>query len=127
MHLLTLLLATVALAEVQQPLVQLSSRKDVLTPEIDNFIVSVLKSWNSPAGVAVAIVQKNDDESWNIEKKGYGIAQADGSKVTEDTLFAIGSNSKVKIDALHNAFLNVYKLTLRLVIRCHFRRSFDLK
>ncbi|KAF9070759.1 beta-lactamase/transpeptidase-like protein [Rhodocollybia butyracea] len=96
MHLFTLFLLTAAtFAQLQEPLAQSSNRKDVLTPEIDNFIENVLKSWNSPAGVGVAVVQKNEDGTWNIEKKGYGVAKADGSKVTEDTLFAIGSNSKL--------------------------------
>ncbi|KAE9393922.1 hypothetical protein BT96DRAFT_790699, partial [Gymnopus androsaceus JB14] len=65
--------------------------QDVLSPEIDNFIAKILAEWNSPGGVGVAVVQKNEDGSWNVETKGYGVAKADGSNVTADTLFAIGS------------------------------------
>ncbi|KAJ3818843.1 beta-lactamase/transpeptidase-like protein [Lentinula raphanica] len=69
--------------------------KDVLTPQIDEFVEQVLSDWNSAGGVGISVVQRNEDGSWNVEKKGYGIARADGSKVTEDTLFSIGSNSKL--------------------------------
>ncbi|KAJ7766554.1 beta-lactamase/transpeptidase-like protein [Mycena maculata] len=33
--------------------------------------------------------------SWLVETKGYGIANANGTKVTPDTIFGIGSNSKL--------------------------------
>jgi hypothetical protein len=33
---------------------------------------------------------------WNVEIKGYRIAAANGTKVTENTRFGIGSNSKVR-------------------------------
>jgi CubicO group peptidase (beta-lactamase class C family) len=33
--------------------------------------------------------------TWNVEFGSYGTAQADGSPVTPDTLFAIASNSKL--------------------------------
>ncbi|KIK64017.1 hypothetical protein GYMLUDRAFT_40239 [Collybiopsis luxurians FD-317 M1] len=94
---LSLLAIAGVLAETQEPLVAPESifKQDVLTPEIDKYIEEVLASWNSPGGVGVAVVQKNEDGSWNVETKGYGNAKADGSKVTEDTLFAIGSNSKL--------------------------------
>ncbi|KAF5391208.1 hypothetical protein D9757_003079 [Collybiopsis confluens] len=82
---------------VQQPFIgpDLPVKKNILTQEIGQFIQDILASWNSAGGVGIAVVQKNEDGSWNVETKGYGTARADGSGVTEDTLFAIGSNSKL--------------------------------
>ncbi|KAJ7731931.1 hypothetical protein DFH07DRAFT_705644, partial [Mycena maculata] len=55
----------------------------------------ILNDYNLLEGVAVAVVQKNEQGSdWIVETKGYGIAKLDGTEVTESTLFAIGSNSK---------------------------------
>ncbi|KAJ3740199.1 beta-lactamase/transpeptidase-like protein [Lentinula detonsa] len=98
------LTATVTLAKTQQqeqqPLlaqesVKTVTAKNILTLQIDSFIEQVLSDWNSAGGVGIAVVQRNEDGSWNVENKGYGIAKTDGSKVTGDTLFAIGSNSKL--------------------------------
>ncbi|KAJ3992122.1 beta-lactamase/transpeptidase-like protein [Lentinula boryana] len=100
------LTATVTLAKTQQqeqqPLLAQESitpapdtAKNILTPQIDSFIEQVLSDWNSAGGAGIAVVQRNEDGSWNVENKGYGIAKTDGSKVTGDTLFAIGSNSKL--------------------------------
>jgi CubicO group peptidase (beta-lactamase class C family) len=33
---------------------------------------------------------------WSVETKGYGVAKADGTKVDPDTIFSLGSNSKVR-------------------------------
>ncbi|KIK54979.1 hypothetical protein GYMLUDRAFT_99753 [Collybiopsis luxurians FD-317 M1] len=79
---------------IQEPFVA-PQPKVALTPEIDHFIEGTLKNWNSPAGVAIAVVQKDTHGGWSVETKGYGTAKTDGSNVTEDTLFAIGSNSKL--------------------------------
>lgn len=67
----------------------------ILSPRVDKFIAGVLVDWNSPAGLGVAVVQQNDDGSWIVETKGYGVATGDGKKVDANTMFAIGSNSKV--------------------------------
>lgn len=67
----------------------------ILTAETDTFINQVLVDWNSSGGAAVAVVRKNTEGNWNIETKGYGIATFNGSRTTENTRFAIGSNSKV--------------------------------
>ncbi|KAF7431198.1 hypothetical protein PC9H_006919 [Pleurotus ostreatus] len=67
----------------------------VLTPEIDAFINGLLSDWNSPGGLSVAVVRKADNGTWNVETKGYGLAKADGTNVSERTLFSIGSNSKL--------------------------------
>ncbi|THV07964.1 beta-lactamase/transpeptidase-like protein [Dendrothele bispora CBS 962.96] len=69
--------------------------RNVLTPKIDHFVEQILNDWNSAAGVGLAVVQMNEDKTWNVETKGYGTAKGDGSKVTEDTYFFIGSNSKL--------------------------------
>ncbi|KAJ7058190.1 beta-lactamase/transpeptidase-like protein [Mycena amicta] len=68
---------------------------NVLSSDIDSFVTKVLADWNSPAGIAVAVVRKNGHGGWLVETKGYGNATADGSPVTADTLFAIGSESKL--------------------------------
>ncbi|THU79478.1 beta-lactamase/transpeptidase-like protein [Dendrothele bispora CBS 962.96] len=69
--------------------------QNVLTPEFDLFVEQTLDDWNSSGGVSIAVVQMNADGIWNVENKGYGTAKGDGSKVTEDTYFSIGSNSKL--------------------------------
>lgn len=69
---------------------------NVLTDETDAFINQLLTEWNTPGGVAVAVVRKDSKGIWNVETKGYGLATASGAKVTENTRFSIGSNSKVK-------------------------------
>ncbi|KDQ24632.1 hypothetical protein PLEOSDRAFT_1047810 [Pleurotus ostreatus PC15] len=67
----------------------------ILNAEIDAFINGLLTDWNSPGGVSVAVVRKTGNDTWNVETKGYGVAKADGTNVTAQTLFAIGSNSKL--------------------------------
>lgn len=67
----------------------------LLSPDIDDFVEAVLADWKSPGGLGVAVVKGDDDGGWQIETKGYGYATLGGSKVSEDTLFCIGSNSKV--------------------------------
>ncbi|KAK0470762.1 beta-lactamase/transpeptidase-like protein, partial [Armillaria novae-zelandiae] len=62
---------------------------------IDDFIEAILADWKSPGGLGVAVVKQDDAGGWQIEKKGYGYATLSGSKVSEDTLFCIGSNSKL--------------------------------
>ncbi|KAG6895742.1 hypothetical protein C0992_012886 [Termitomyces sp. T32_za158] len=61
----------------------------------DAFIARVLLEWGSPGGVAIAVVQRDGEGNWKIETKGYGVATANESQVTENTLFAVGSTSKV--------------------------------
>jgi CubicO group peptidase (beta-lactamase class C family) len=67
-----------------------------LDQETDDFINKVLKDWKSPGGVAVAFVRRDETGKWvDIETKGYGTATATGTPVTPETMFNIGSNSKV--------------------------------
>ena len=68
----------------------------VLNANISAFINGLLAEYGSPGGIGVAVVSQGLSGTWNVETKGYGVATlADGSNVTENTLFAIGSNSKV--------------------------------
>ncbi|KAF9043852.1 beta-lactamase/transpeptidase-like protein, partial [Hymenopellis radicata] len=73
-----------------------SAVTDVLNPTADKFIRSVLSEWNTPGGVAVAVVQRDSlSGEWRVETKGYGNASLDGTPMTEDSLFGIASNSKL--------------------------------
>jgi CubicO group peptidase (beta-lactamase class C family) len=67
----------------------------ILSPTIDTFINNLLAEWKTPGGVGVAVVRMNTEGSWLVETKGYGVAKADGTSVTPDTIFSLGSNSKV--------------------------------
>ncbi|KAJ7284592.1 beta-lactamase/transpeptidase-like protein [Mycena rebaudengoi] len=79
----------------QQPL-YISKEASVLTPHIDAAIADILQAFQVPGGVGVAVVHKDAHGSWVLESKGYGNASSDGlKKVTADTLFAMGSNSKL--------------------------------
>ncbi|KAJ7461119.1 beta-lactamase/transpeptidase-like protein [Mycena latifolia] len=68
----------------------------LITPEIDQFVSAQLSLWNS-SGLSVAVVRQDTSApgKWDIEYGSYGTAQADGSPVTPDTVFAIASNSKL--------------------------------
>ena len=60
-----------------------------LEKDIESFINQAMQTWNVP-GLALVIVK--DDE---VLAKGYGIREMDKpDKVDEQTLFAIGSNTK---------------------------------
>ncbi|KAJ7155755.1 beta-lactamase/transpeptidase-like protein [Mycena filopes] len=94
-----LLLALVSLASAAQipfhrP--QAASKAVFITPEIDTFVNAQLALWNS-SGLAVAVVRQDTSTpgTWDIEFGSYGTAQADGSPVSPDTMFAIASNSKL--------------------------------
>jgi CubicO group peptidase (beta-lactamase class C family) len=73
-----------------------SSKGGLITSEIDSFVNSQLSIWNS-SGLSVAVLRQDTSSpgKWDIEFGSYGTAQADGSPVTPDTLFAIASNSKL--------------------------------
>ncbi|TRM62338.1 beta-lactamase/transpeptidase-like protein [Schizophyllum amplum] len=67
---------------------------DVLNSKTDAFIQRIMHDWQTPAGLAVAVVRLIDGQ-WHTETKGYGNATLNGTAVDENTLFAIGSNSKL--------------------------------
>jgi hypothetical protein len=79
------------------------TQQAILNDAAEAFINQVLTDWNSPGGVAVAVVRRDGQGNWNVETKGYGVATANGSKVTENTLFALASNSKVKLHFMFQA------------------------
>ncbi|KAJ7321670.1 beta-lactamase/transpeptidase-like protein, partial [Mycena albidolilacea] len=72
-----------------------SGGAQILTPAVDVFINKLFTEWNSPGGAAVAVVRMDGQGRWLVETKGYGFAKADGTKVGPETMFAIGSNSKL--------------------------------
>ncbi|KAJ6623649.1 beta-lactamase/transpeptidase-like protein [Mycena sp. CBHHK59/15] len=73
-----------------------SSKGSLITPKIDAYIMSQIGQWNS-SGLAVAVVRQDVSVAggWSVEFGSYGVARADGSFVTPDTLFAIASDSKL--------------------------------
>ncbi|GLB37131.1 putative beta-lactamase [Lyophyllum shimeji] len=67
----------------------------LLDDDVEALVNKVLADFNSPTGIAIGVVRKDQQGAWNVETKGYGMAKLDGTKVTENTLFAIASNSKL--------------------------------
>lgn len=79
-------------ARLEQPV----SDRTLISTETDTFVKSLLASWNS-SGLAIAVVRQNKTipGGWIREFASYGVATADGTPVTPDTLFSIASNSKL--------------------------------
>ncbi|KAJ7059265.1 beta-lactamase/transpeptidase-like protein [Mycena amicta] len=82
-----------ASADTQQPLHV--DKRILLSPDVDEAIETILKDFRTPGGVGVAVVHKDAAGEWNVETKGYGFARLDKTKATSDTLWGIGSNSKL--------------------------------
>nr|GAT43184.1 predicted protein [Mycena chlorophos] len=95
MRLSTLILLTLHLFSPSYAASQSNNSSTILSSEFGDFVSQVLKDWNSPAGLAVAVVRQNGQGGWDVEQKGYGHATADGTPVTPDTLFSLGSESKL--------------------------------
>ncbi|KAF7321092.1 Beta-lactamase domain-containing protein [Mycena chlorophos] len=95
MKLLSLVLLAFHLFFVSRAVAQSNLSTTILTAEFGDFVSQVLKDWNSPAGIAVAVVRQNGHGGWVVEQQGHGQAKADGTPVTPDTLFSIGSESKL--------------------------------
>ncbi|KAJ7664872.1 beta-lactamase/transpeptidase-like protein [Mycena rosella] len=81
---------------IQIPFQRPHPKGTLITPEIDQFVNAQLSHWNS-SGLAVAVVRQDTSApgTWNVEFGSYGTGQADGARVTPDTVFAIASNSKL--------------------------------
>lgn len=60
------------------------------------YIHNVMAKWNV-SGMSVAVVRKDPlaPNGWRYEFGGYGIADANGSPMTADSVFAVASNSKL--------------------------------
>ncbi|KAJ6484471.1 beta-lactamase/transpeptidase-like protein [Mycena vitilis] len=86
--------ATDGVHAAQQPLSR-PQQRPVLNAHLDDAILAILKEFKTPGGVGVAVVHKTAQGTWQLESKGYGNATAQGDKVIADTLFGIGSNSKL--------------------------------
>ncbi|KAJ7136758.1 beta-lactamase/transpeptidase-like protein [Mycena epipterygia] len=67
----------------------------ILNARLDDAIWDILKEFKTPGGLAVAVVRKTAEGTWQLEIKGYGNASLAGDKITGNTLFTIGSNSKL--------------------------------
>jgi len=80
---------------LQVPL-SINSPEPLISKHMESYIQSLLTKWNS-SGLSVAVVRKDDTSptGWRHEFGGYGIARAEGSPVTPDSVFAIASNSKL--------------------------------
>jgi len=75
---------------------RVTNNNAILTTNVDAFIQEILHSWNSPAGISVAVVRQREDGGWDTETKGYGFAKVDGTRMSEESLVCIASNSKVR-------------------------------
>ncbi|KAF7350296.1 Beta-lactamase class penicillin binding protein [Mycena venus] len=88
-------LCIITVAALSQRPLFIANEPAVLNERLDSAILDILKEFKTPGGVGVAVVRKTAQGTWHLESKGYGNATAQGDKVTADTLFAIGSNSKL--------------------------------
>lgn len=72
----------------------------IQTPLISNrteeYVHTLLEKWNV-SGLSVAVVRKDEKapNGWRHEFGSYGVADAYGSPMTPDSVFAIASNSKL--------------------------------
>ena len=73
-----------------------SPSKPLITERTERYIQTLLTRWNS-TGLSVAVVRKDENSptGWHHEFGAYGVAKADGSSMTPDSVFAIASNSKL--------------------------------
>ncbi|KAF8177235.1 beta-lactamase/transpeptidase-like protein [Pholiota molesta] len=73
-----------------------NSPGSLISKRTEEYIHTVLNKWNS-SGLSVAVVRKDATapNGWRHEFGAYGIARADGSPITPDSVFAIASNSKL--------------------------------
>lgn len=71
-------------------------QKSLISEKTEHYIETLLSKWNS-TGLSVAVVRKDETSpsGWQHEFGSYGIAHADGSPLTLDSVFAIASNSKL--------------------------------
>jgi len=63
------------------PTVEIGS--GVLDASFDQWLQNLTSFWGMK-GLAVAVVQRQPNDTWSIETKGYGVKNAAGDIVTED-------------------------------------------
>jgi CubicO group peptidase (beta-lactamase class C family) len=68
---------------------------DVLSLKMDRFIDSVIEEWHS-VGLGVAVVRLDGHGIWRVETRGYGKATEAGDAMTDESLWPLASNSKVR-------------------------------
>ena len=68
----------------------------LISGNTNKYVKTLLEKWGS-SGLSVAAVRKDEStpNGWRLEFGSYGIAHADGSPMTPDSVFAIASNSKL--------------------------------
>ncbi|KAF8314955.1 beta-lactamase/transpeptidase-like protein [Clavulina sp. PMI_390] len=67
----------------------------LLDDSFEEWLANLTSIWGLK-GLSVAVVRRHDDDgSWHVETKGYGVKNEAGDLVTDETTFAIGSNSKL--------------------------------
>lgn len=69
--------------------ITLGAQQRLDTRAVDRLMLEALRSWQIP-GASIAIVQ----DGRVVYAKGYGVKEAGGGAVTEETLFQLGSTSK---------------------------------
>ncbi|TFK70844.1 beta-lactamase/transpeptidase-like protein [Pluteus cervinus] len=88
-------------------------RDAILDEDTAEFVQRVLADWGSLGGAGIAVVRKEGDQ-WKVESRGYGKADLAGTPVNEDTLFSIGSNSKLFASIATGILISNESLTPRL-------------
>ena len=87
----------VPLTDASQKFFSSSNSTGVLiSGNTDKYVKTLLEKWGS-SGLSVAVVRKDESapNGWRHEFGSYGIAHADGSPMTPDSVFGIASNSKL--------------------------------
>ncbi|KAJ6563803.1 beta-lactamase/transpeptidase-like protein [Mycena capillaripes] len=86
--------AAVDTLDTRQP-ISLADETPILNARLETAIWDILREFKTPGGVGVALVRKTAQGTWQLESTGYGNATSHGDPITRDTLFPIGSNSKL--------------------------------
>ena len=72
------------------------STQRLISDETNTYLVDLLARWKSP-GLSVAVVRRDasQENGWKFDFGSYGKSRGNGTLVDPDTVFAIGSNSKL--------------------------------
>lgn len=89
-------LAAQCLALHWQAPLSLDVAPPLISSRTEEYVRTLLEKWNV-SGLSVAVVRKDEKapNGWRHEFGAYGIADARGSPMTPDSMFAIASNSKL--------------------------------